>query len=493
MSKVIQTSLNFLLGKESSEKKTSKNFETKMNSVSKFNYKFLAVFVGISSFLALPLVSISSAHASSSFEYQVQVNTSLNVAVSSPTVSLTLNPSITPFASTDLDVTVGTNNPWGYRLYINADSTDLLNDTYADDAYINTLSSSATESTFTANKWGYRISKLSTGVTADDSITDTDTKTNFYPFVSDTLVGQTSVPSNEANTKLTFGAKVNYERPAGVYTLDFTFRTVPTVTTLSMQDLDGDVCTTTPTIVTDSRDGQSYAIARLEDGKCWMLQNLKLGKNTDSITLTDADTNLAEGGSFVLDNKRTTSSTPVMPGETVVVDGTNVHNVYDHSAYLCTDDYGCYYNWYTATAGSGTAATISSETSTVDYSICPAGWTLPTAEPLDSDWTNLMRAYGLYDGVHSSAEVAEAVLVADPTTTTENINGQYIPGFLLGAFYNGGGVYRVGTGAYWSKTPVSSRAQAMVGGFYLNGSTGIVTVGSNKMNGNSIRCLLSES
>ncbi|MBR0424286.1 hypothetical protein IJI79_02205, partial [Candidatus Saccharibacteria bacterium] len=73
MSKVIQTSLNFLLGKESSEKKTSKNFKTKMNSVSKFDYKILAVFVGISSFLALPLISMSSAHASSSFEYQVNV------------------------------------------------------------------------------------------------------------------------------------------------------------------------------------------------------------------------------------------------------------------------------------------------------------------------------------------------------------------------------------------------------------------------------------
>ena len=41
MSKVIQTSLNFLLGKEGSEKKTSKNFKTKMNSVSKGHAYYL--------------------------------------------------------------------------------------------------------------------------------------------------------------------------------------------------------------------------------------------------------------------------------------------------------------------------------------------------------------------------------------------------------------------------------------------------------------------
>ena len=481
MSKVIQTSLNFLLGKEGSEKKTSKNFKTKMNSVSKFNYKFLAVFVGISSFLALPLVSISSAHASSSFGYQVNVNTSLNVTVSSPTVSLTLNPSITPFASTDLDVTVGTNNPWGYKLYINADSTDLTNDTYADDAYINTLSSSATESTFTANKWGYRISELSTGVTADDSITDTDTKTNFYPFVSDTLIGQTSVPSNEANTKLTFGAKVNYERPAGVYSLDFTFRTVPTVTTLSMQDLDGDVCTTTPTIVTDSRDGQSYAIARLEDGKCWMLQNLKLGKNTDTLALSSTDSNVSSGG-FILNNKLADGKFPHNTISQDPVTGQPSY-YYDSQAYYCTDNYGCYYNNYTATAGSMTSSTGAG--TTVDYSICPKGWSLPTGGS-GGEFETLATAYG---GTGTTA--ATAMLVGSPTTTTtENINGQYTPGFLLSGAYGSGGADHLGVrGYYWSRTSYST---GLAYHLYLN-TSGVAPLNHvSKFNGFAVRCLLSE-
>ena len=42
--------------------------------------------------------------------------------------------------------------------------------------------------------------------------------------------------------------------------------------------------------VTDNRGGsaQSYRIAKLADGKCWTLDNLKLGSTSGSITLTSA-------------------------------------------------------------------------------------------------------------------------------------------------------------------------------------------------------------
>ncbi|MBR0424447.1 hypothetical protein IJI79_03050, partial [Candidatus Saccharibacteria bacterium] len=65
-------------------------------------------------------VSPSSPASAESLDYNVNIVTSLNVTVSTDTVSLTLNPSTTPFASTDLDVAVGTNNPWGYSLYLQA-------------------------------------------------------------------------------------------------------------------------------------------------------------------------------------------------------------------------------------------------------------------------------------------------------------------------------------------------------------------------------------
>ena len=167
--------------------------------------------------LVAAIVSIHSSSASAeSLDYNVNIGTSLNVTVSTDTVSLTLNPSTTPFASTDLDVAVGTNNSWGYSLYLQADTTDLTNSTYSDDVYINTLTGTATgtASAFPVNKWGYRVSELSSGNTADSSITDT-TGTYFYPFVSNTLIGSAASAVNNSTSTLTFASKVDYEKPAG--------------------------------------------------------------------------------------------------------------------------------------------------------------------------------------------------------------------------------------------------------------------------------------
>ena len=429
---------------------------------------------GLSSLLILPLVSVSSASASDSLDYNVNVRNSLNITVSSDNVSLNLNPGSQPYDSTDLNVSVGTNNPWGYRLYLKADTTDLTNTTYTDPAYINTLSGTATGTStlFPVNKWGYRISSLSSGNIADNSIVDT-TGTYFYPFVSDTLIGSSTTSVNDSASTLTFASKVNYEKPAGTYTLDFSFRAVPKVTTLDMQNLDPTVCTTDPTLVTDSRDGQTYAIARLADGNCWMLQNLKLGAKTESLTLTAADSNVS-GSGFTLNNKLTDGKFPYTDSGVFIYDG---------QAYYCTDTYGCYYNSYTATAGSMTSSTGTDVD--VDYSICPVGWTLPTS----GDFETLIEDYG---GTDSSAAL-ESMLVANPTTTTENVNGRYIPGFLLSGGYNKNGDSIVGV-----RGPINTRTSYSANYMYvleINISTHAINVSNlgTKYFGRPVRCLLQES
>ena len=456
---------------------------------SKLNYKsvnkaFCGLFgiSGIGALLVLPLISISSASAES-LDYNVNIGTSLNVTVSTDTVSLTLNPSTTPFASTDLDVAVGTNNPWGYSLYLQADTTDLTNSTYSDDVYINTLTGTATgtASAFPTNRWGYRVSELSSGNTADSSITDT-TGTYFYPFVSNTLIGSAASAVNNSTSTLTFASKVDYEKPAGVYTLDFNFRTVPTVTTLNMQNLDPTVCTTDPTLVTDSRDGQMYAIARLADGKCWMLQNLKLGSKTATMTLSGSDTNIAVNGSFELTNRLADGKFPRNTISEDPVTGQPSY-YYDSQAYYCTDNYGCYYNNYTATAGSMTSSTGAG--TTVNYSICPKGWSLPTGGS-GGEFETLATAYGY--GTDSGSTVAGKLLVANPSTVTENINGQYTPGLLLSGVYNSGGADHLGAlGLYWSRTSYSTgRAYNL----YLLTSGVYPLNHSYKYNGFAVRCLL---
>jgi len=449
------------------------------------SFNFALVIMWLMPLAVISVISASPAHADN-LDYSINVDTSLNVTVSSETVSLTLNPSTNPFDSTNVNVLVGTNNPWGYKLYLKANSTDLTNSTYSTPAYINTLSDTATGTTedFPVNKWGYRVSALSSGNTADSSITDT-TGTYFYPFVSDTLIGSATTSVNNSISTLTFASKVDYERPAGTYTLDFSFRTVPTVTTLDMQNLDPTVCASAPTLVTDSRDGQMYAIARLADGKCWMLQNLKLGKLSDNIALSPANSNVSDSG-FILTNKRDVSTRPVMPKESVVVDGETVADQYNESAYACTDDYGCYYNWYTATAGSGTSWVTSGNAA---YSICPTGWRLPTSGS-SGEYRELAIGYGYL--IDSGTAVSAKMTIANPDTNTENINGQYLPGFLFSGHYNAASSYAVGTnGDYWSSTTYSAQYP-----FYFDISNSGAYPSERyigKYAGLPIRCLLQES
>ena len=584
-----------------------------------------------------------------SLGYNVNVGSSLNVTVSTNDLSLDLNPSYNPYDTTDLDISVGTNHPNGYKLYVSSDSADLTNTDYSTTYYINTLTGSTTESAFPANYWGYRISS---GTTGDASITDT-TGTYFYPYTSGALISSSSTAVNDNSSTLTYAAKVDYEKPAGAYENSFAFTaianpltyniTIKTVEGIASVTLDDTTCTsatgcavtdltygvaydlvatledgysftswdpgdygsvastsaasttftvgegdttitpsasvnsytvtvsntnttsgassisvpyngsntvtvtpdsnyylsdvscpsgytcsgyntgtsytgtqtvtvtnngttsggtlsftgtaTSQTIATstymqdvssvddggcpatlttgqayalkDSRDETTYYVARLADGNCWMLQNLKLGLDMStgsaSKTLTSDDSDV--NGSFSLTNKLALGSK--MPYTTV--SGTSYQ--YNSQAYQCaTNGYGCYYNWYTATAGAGVTSVSSGD---VNYSICPKGWTLPTR-------SQFLALYTQYNS-------ATAMLVS-PTSSTENTNGASVPGFLLSGYYSSNGAYYVGSyGCYWSRSANSALHAYYL---YLNTSSVNPANNNNKYNGLTVRCVL---
>lgn len=116
--------------------------------------------------------------------------------------------------------------------------------------------------------------------------------------------------------------------------------------------------------VTDTRGGttRSYRIAKLADGKCWMLDNLKLGSTAATTMLTPADTDITSN--FTLPQLITGGATPSLsvpraygpiPGDT----GSGATN------------YGYLYNGKAAVAGA-------SGIGTAPNSICAKGWRLPT-------------------------------------------------------------------------------------------------------------------
>ncbi|MBR3324156.1 hypothetical protein IKG24_01275, partial [Candidatus Saccharibacteria bacterium] len=257
----------------------------------------------------------------------------------------------------------------------------------------------------------------------------------YYLYLNTTSV----IPSNTINWALggsircTFDTRTSFKKlQAGILSMqDIGKLSSNDYSTLKSQMVEG-----TSYTVYDSRDNQKYAIAKLADGEVWMLQNLKLGKTTDSITLTDILSDVPTTG-FTLNGK---SSDGVFNSYTI--DG--IPNQNNNSQYYCANDYGCYYNWYTATAGTGTTS-VSSDGATVSHSICPAGWSLPTGGP-----------NGQFKALYNKYPSASQMLVT-PTSLTENTNGAAKPGFLLsGARNSNGNLATASYGYYWSNTAYSS-------------------------------------
>lgn len=138
--------------------------------------------------------------------------------------------------------------------------------------------------------------------------------------------------------------------------------------------------------LTDNRDGNTYTIAKLQDGNCWMAENLRL--NPSKVTFTAANTN-SPTPTFIAAAPNSASSTSLCNQDTadcvnqIAFDANNIDRRLPASPTLNNNSsswygYGVWYNWYTATAGNGVRDTLSGD---VTGDICPAGWRLPTGGP----------------------------------------------------------------------------------------------------------------
>jgi len=385
----------------------------------------------------------------------VNIRPSMALSVSTNDITLNLNPATKPFDTKDLTITIGTNNPTGYWLTMSSVSgtSDLVN-TSDNTKTIPTITTagSYTSANFPVNSWGYKI----------DS-------NDYIPFVSNTTIKSSNTIANDDTVTVNLASKIDYLQSSGTYNTTLSFKALPNVTQYTMQELGQDatlasqVCTEDPAIVMDARDNRFYAIAELKDGNCWMVQNLRLGQDTTTLALTTIDSDVQSGG-FTLKGKLSDGKFTY-----TTVSGEIYQN--NNSQYYCTTDYGCYYNWYTSTAGAGTTSVSSGN---VDYSICPNGWTLPT----QAQFATLRTAYN---------NSATSILVS-PTDLKENANGVSTPGLLLGGFYNSSGASDIGSiGYYWSRTAYSAPT-----GDFLSLTTSSVNPAarSYKYLGLAVRCLL---
>ena len=279
--------------------------------------------------------------------------------------------------------------------------------------------------------------------------------------------------------------------------------------------------------LTDTRDGQTYAIAKLSDNNCWMIENLRLAdthqenNTTVPTTLTTANTNnpLNDGTNVTLKHNYTDTQTytNLSPTSSVAYDATTApegwctdgsaacydqsrlrtDNTTNRATYTISTDmtsqdanlysYGNYYNWYSATAGNGTYDKSSGNTT---GDICPIGWHLPTGMG-NGEFAVLSNSLGGYkdnDGI--------AAQMSSSTSPTHTIMKQRLRRFPNNLVYSGmitGDSIgeRSSHGSYWSSTAVlQTNAITM---FFNSPTFNPGRAIGNKYHGRVVRCIATSS
>ena len=281
------------------------------------------------------------------------------------------------FTSKSVDALVATNATKGYELYFSSkdEATDMLNtNTAISDKITSSFTGTVTNTTMGKNNWGY-------------SLNNTDFTAIPKKSGHKKLRNLTTKPTtDELKTTVHFGTKISTNLVAGNYEKSVLFTAVAhanpakTLHSISkMQQMTPEICaaTTTPNrtataldtdgshygdpnyaptkTLVDTRDDNTYTVSKLADGRCWMTQNLRIINKT--ITPADSDV----------------TANYTIPASSLSGFDPGIYNT--SNAYVDSD--GGFYNWYTATAGTGTQA-LSAQGQNTTVSICPKGWRLPT-------------------------------------------------------------------------------------------------------------------
>lgn len=262
------------------------------------------------------------------------------------------------------------------------------------------------------------------------------------------------------------------------------------------------------TALTDTRDGNVYTVGKMQDGNCWMMENLRLNaaNSSDSTKaqgfggaftgLADSeDKNFDYFGSTVANSKYDgsiitgTNSQHRFPrynNNNTNIGGTNSNGTTlvplpscnDDSQGHCTNDrsdhaqwysYGNYYNWAATIANTNNFTQVAASES-ANTSICPSGWFLPYGRKTGAGIASGGFAY------------LDAQIGGSINSWLSYPNNFIISGEWMSADSSERGSFSV----YWSRT-VSSSAQAW--GLGIGYDRYFIDT-YQKANGNVIRCII---
>ncbi|MBQ6414180.1 hypothetical protein IJI28_00965 [Candidatus Saccharibacteria bacterium] len=274
--------------------------------------------------------------------------------------------------------------------------------------------------------------------------------------------------------------------------------------------------------LTDDRDGQTYAIAKLSDGKCWMIENIRLG-NTAVLTPSNTNNPLSDGTTVTLKHNYTDTEThsTLSPSSSIAYNadtapegwcGTNDEECVDQSRLNTTNttsratnptnnrtsiySYGHYYNWYSATAGRGTRSKSSGN---AVGDICPSGWHMPTGNTAGAtspgEFGLLTNSLGGYKNANNVPQKMDGNTT--PTQVVMIFRLHHFPNnFVFSGNLSGGSIDNRGTrGQYWVSTAASTNSSCAIN--YYNSSTSSFYPGINydfyKRIGRTVRCVATKS
>ena len=245
--------------------------------------------------------------------------------------------------------------------------------------------------------------------------------------------------------------------------------------------------------LTDSRNKQTYRVKKMQDNKCWMVDNLKYaGEANTDLANVDGTYGLVynnESGKYNTVDGTNTQSTDNFdkafynnPMSDSYCYGTSIQSSYTKCGYL--------YNWYAATAGTGTYDTNTSGTN-VSGSICPTGWRLPSGSSDGSTATGNGTSDTAADFAVLNASMNAGSLTTGSTSSSYYAGWQFtgawsgvFSGTRSNGFFSQGSV-----GYYWSSTAFSSPNARSLYFFSSYVSPG-TNVNSIKYNGFAIRCVM---
>ena len=210
------------------------------------------------------------------------------------------------------------------------------------------------------------------------------------------------------------------------------------------------------TALTDSRDSKTYAVAKLADGKCWMIENLKYTGGGSSSNSWGTSSSYYTTKQYNYTNMNNADSTKSPTAN----NGTGAQ----------WRSYGGYYSW--ASAINSTAA-YSSGTAPAP-GICPTGWRVPTSNGASTDFPALQNAL---NGTTSGTS----------TFASSNNWRKYPNNFVFsGGWYSSSANYRGTNANYWSSTANNSYNSYYL---YFNSTNVNPASNLNKSYGFTVRCV----